>query len=132
MSEYIFDFSEAIEFDRTPVPAGIYKSIVDTSFASDLKESVNGNRYFTLAFDIIDGEYEGRKLFTNCMLTGKGAGFTKAILKNLGYYDNSQGSRVKFNINELHGIGCDVKVKIGKHYTTGEPQNDVITVTLSA
>ena len=130
MPEYIFDFSEAVEFDRTPIPAGIYNAVVDTSFSSELKESRAGNRYFSLAFDIIDGEYEGRKVFTNCMLTGKGAGFTKALLKNLGYYDNSQGSRVKFNINELQGIACTVKVKVGPDQN-GDPRNEVVTVALA-
>lgn len=130
MAEYIFDFSEAVEFDRSPIPAGVYNAIVDTSFSNDLKESAKGNRYFVLAFDIIDGEYEGRKVFTTCMLTGRGAGFTKALLKNLGYYDNSQGARVKFNVNELQGLACVIKVKVGNDQN-GEPRNEVVTVNLA-
>lgn len=130
MPRVIFDFTEAKEFSRDPVPSGTYKATIDASFAREVRTGRDkGTPYVTLGFSIVEPEeYAGRMVFNNYMLAGPGAGNTKALLRSLGLYDDSAGNMFQFNTDELHGYEVMVRVK-ERALDDGTIVNDVVAVT---
>lgn len=130
MPKVIFDFTEAVEFSREPVPAGIYRCEIDATFAREIKTGrAKGTPYVSLGFRVINPEeFEGRVIFNNYMLAGPGAGSTKALLKSLGLYAESDGNMFQFNTDELHGYEVMVRAK-ERALDDGTIVNDVTAVT---
>lgn len=130
MPRVIFDFTEAKEFSRDPVPSGLYKATIDATYARDIKKGKDkGTPYVTLGFVIVEpAEYEGRVVFNNYMLAGPGAGNSKALLRSLGFYAESDGNMFQFNTDELHGYEVMVRVR-ERALNDGTVVNDVVAVT---
>jgi hypothetical protein len=127
--DIIFDFSEAKVFDRTPVPAGIYRATIDASYAKEVRYGrQKGTPYVTLGFVVSSPEeYSGKVLFNNYMIAGPGAGASRNLLEALGYYSEEYGQQIRFNPNVLHGIEVEVRVR---ETTTnnGDPANEITGV----
>jgi hypothetical protein len=77
--EVLIDLSEADTFD--PFTAVVPVVIVTAEMKTG-KDS--GKPYIKLRLKVTSGEYEGRVLFTNLNLTGKGAGFAMKDLEKFG------------------------------------------------
>lgn len=129
MARVIFDFTEAKEFDRTPIPAGVYKATIDATYAQEVKFGKEKNTpYVSLGFVITEPEeYAGRVVFNNYMLAGPGSGNTRALLRTLGLYDEGQGNMFQFDTNTLHGYEVTIKVRI-RTLNDGTEVNDITLV----
>lgn len=132
MSKVVFDFTEAKEIDRTPVPPGVYIATIDATYAQEVKTGrEKGTPYVTLGFVIVDPEeYRGKVLFNNYMLAGPGSGNARQLLRNLGFYDDSYGNMFTFNTNELHGI--EVKIRVRERTLPDGEKGNEITLVLPA
>lgn len=102
------DFSEAMEFDSTPVPTGVYKARIT---GVEPKQSAAGNSYLNWKLSIFGAEGEfakqnNRILFYRTMIDGKASGFLRDFLK-------AAGSEVK------KGEGFDPEALLGKEIEIG-------------
>jgi hypothetical protein len=130
MPKVILDFTEAVEINRDPVPAGVYRATIDATYAKEIKTGkAKGTPYVSLGFSIVSPEeYAGRMVFNNYMLAGPGAGNTKSLLRVLGLYADSDGNMFQVNTDELHGYEVIVRVK-ERALDDGTIVNDVVAVT---
>ena len=129
MTKVILDFTEAKEFDRTPVPAGVYSADIDASYAQEVKYGkAKGTPYISLGYVITAPEEQaGRVVFGNYMLSGPGAGNTRQLLRVLGMYDDEAGNLMQFDVNSLHGHSVVIKVKM-RVLGDGTEANDIAAV----
>ncbi len=130
MPKIIVDFTEAVEFDRTPVPAGNYCATIDASFAEEVKQGQEKKTpYITLGFRITKPEdYAGKLVFSNYMLAGKGSGGLKKLLYNLNFYTGDEDAGPKlFDTSTLHGIDVNIRVRM-RTTVSGEEANEVVLV----
>ncbi|MGD9643994.1 MAG: hypothetical protein AB7V08_14850 [Elusimicrobiales bacterium] len=116
MAKVILDFTEARQFDNTPLPPGFYNAVIDATPAEEIRVSRDsGTPYFTLAFEITDPEeYRGRRVFANFMISGPGAGITQRMLANLGLWSEEMGLQPEFDTRVLHGIAVRIRVRENK------------------
>lgn len=130
MAQVVFDFTEAVEIDRTPVPPGVYLATIDATYAEEVKVAKNekATPYVTLGFSIVEPEeYKGRMIFANYMLAGKGAGNSKQLLRNLGLYKDEDGNQFVFDTKMLHGYLVKIRVRL-RTLPDGSQGNDVVHV----
>lgn len=129
MAEVVFDFTEAKEIDRTPVPPGVYIATIDASYAEEIKIGrEKGTPYISLAFVIQEPEeYRGKHIFSNYMLAGPGSGNARQLLRNLGFYDDAEGNLKAFDTKSLHGYEVKIRVR-ERRLPDGEIGNDVVLV----
>lgn len=95
--EVDIDLSESVSYEAftAKVPVEIVK-------ATKLVGKDSGKPYVKLQLRIFEGEYEGRVVFTNLNLTGKGAGFGADKLKAFGYVIDPD--RPKLRLKALLGL----------------------------
>lgn len=99
----IADFSEAQSYEN--LPAGNYTAVIDTSDANELKVYQNsGAPYFTLKFNVTEGDYEGRTIFNNYVLKGKAAGITRTMLRTVGIAVDPKATMIEIDTNDLEGV----------------------------
>ncbi len=129
MAKVIFDFTEVVEFDTTPLPPGWYNAVIDATPAEEIRESrETGTLYITLAFEITEPEeYRGRRVFSNYMISGRGAGITRRMLESLGFWTEDMGLQMEFDTRVLHGIAVRIRVRERKR-PDGTVTNDVTQV----
>ena len=116
------DLSNIEEMSFEVLPKGTYDVIVDEA---EYKISQSGgNPMIALTFKIEEGEYEGRKLFSNIVFSPKAMPFAKRDIARLGLNHLLEGP---FNpeeaASEFIGQTCRVRVAIEKY--EGEDQNRV-------
>lgn len=104
------------------LPKGVYPFVVSSA---EYKLSQAGNRMFSLQLEVEDGDYAGRKLFTNITFSQKALGMAKLTLKALGasYYDATDFVPSQETANELVGLRGRAQVAIEKY--EGEDTNRV-------
>lgn len=125
MARIILDFTEAMEFDNTPVPPGIYTATIDASTAQEIKVSKEkGTPYITLRYVITSPpEFAGRSVFTNYMIAGKGSSILRNMLSKLGLYSHDMGDQVSFDTNMLNGYAVKIQVRT-RTRPDGTPVNE--------
>jgi hypothetical protein len=103
------NMQEAVSFE--PVPDANYECEI-TEFQA-VKKAGTGTTYVPVVLTIRDdGEYEGRKLFMNLMLGGKGAGITKDFLSKAGVeYEDSSDGGLEFDTDDAIGQRVGVVTK---------------------
>jgi hypothetical protein len=108
------------------VPAGWYNVRVDES---DMKPTKDGSgAYLQLRFDIIDGQFIGRKLFARFNLKNSSQQAVEIAFKQLSAVAHAVNVLRIGNSQELHGIPLKVKVKVRKDSTGQyEDSNDIIS-----
>lgn len=120
--------SEGRSFD--PIPAGEYHvKITDVELKECGENSKNpGKPYWGLEFTVQEGEYEDRKVWTNCMLFSPALYTLSQLMKSLGH-NITEGSFELPDGEDLIGRDVVIIVKIqGKRVVNGteyEPRNDV-------
>lgn len=129
MSKVILDFTEAKEFDKTPIPPGVYQAQIDASYAQEIRfGKAKGTPYISLGFVVTEpADFAGRVVFSNYMLAGPGAGNTRQLLRTLGLYNDDSGNMLQFDTNMLHGYDVTVKVKL-RALDDGSEVNDIAVV----
>lgn len=112
------NFDEAVEVASEPMPVGAYNARIT---ALEQKTSQAGNAYLKAKFTVFGAEGELQKynnwpIFGNFMLSGKGAGNTKMLLKAIF------GEEIPASIQseDLMGKEVVVSIKYEKDQATGE------------
>lgn len=79
MPDFAVDFSNVEDFE--PLPVDLYE--VEVKEVSLKNSQSKGEPMLAIQLEVLDGEYQGRKIFTNLMLAGAGMGITKQAFKAL-------------------------------------------------
>jgi len=119
-----FSSEEAASEARKPIPRGEYHvKITDIELKESQSEKNFGKPYWGMEFTIQDGEYSGKKVWTNCMLFN-GALYTfSQLMKALGY-DVSAGEFEVPDPEDLIGQDVIVRVTIRPERTVGDKTYD--------
>jgi hypothetical protein len=117
--------------DFSPLPAGTYAGIIT---ASEMKPTKDGTgTMLVLTIDVVDGEYQGRKIFERLNLRNKNPQAEEIAEKTLGEITRACGKTIIKDSDELHNkrFMMVVEVEQGKPYqkdgmtVEGKPQNRV-------
>jgi len=111
MSEFTVDFSQVQDYEI--LPEGVYEIEVTEARVTKSKA---GDAMLALKVAVLDGEYEGRALYPNLMLVGRGLGITKAAFTAMGLPGG------KMDIDDL--IGATSTVRITQHVYKVEDGGD--------
>lgn len=107
------------------VPAGWYNVMMDES---DLKPTKDGaGTYLQARFNVMDGQYRGRKLFARLNIRNSNAQAQEIALRQLSAIGHAVGVLHIQDSQQLHGLPLKVKVKIRKGDDNYEDQNEIIS-----
>lgn len=127
----------ALNFDATQVapdtgfdalPAGWYNVAIDHSESKPTKDADAQNPwyYVELRFNILDGQYQGRKFFSRLNLRNKSQEAMEIAYKQLSAICHAVGVMSVQDTSQLHGLPMKVKVNIRKDATGQyDDQNDI-------
>lgn len=87
------------------------------------KSQSSGNRMVAIEYEILGGEYAGKKLFDNAVLEGKGSQFGVWRLKQLAFAGGVPYSDLADAIRE-QDLSLLLGVEIENAQVTQEPRND--------
>ena len=109
------------EFD--PIPAGKYLAVITDSDMRDTRAGTG--RYLQLEFEIIDGEYTGRKLWARLNIENQNAEAVRMARSDLSAICRSVNVLMPNDSTELHNIPLVIKVHCRKDKNSGEIVNDI-------
>lgn len=123
----------SLNFDATTVqpdtgfellPAGWYNAMIDES---DIRPTNNGaGAYLQLRFSVIDGQYQGRKVFTRLNIRNANQTAQDIAYKQLSAIAHSVGVLQVQDSSQLHGIPLKIRVRIRKDPSGQyEDQNEI-------
>jgi hypothetical protein len=96
-----------------PIPDAWYIAMIDESEIKPTKDSATtGGAYLNLRFNILDGEYKGRKLFSRFNIRNANPTAQEIGYKQLSAVAHAVGVLMVQDSQLLHGIPLKVKVKI--------------------
>jgi hypothetical protein len=106
-----------------PIPAGKYlAAIID----SKVKPTKSGNgEYLEFTFQILEGEYKGRQLWSRLNLDNPNAQTVKIARAELSAICRAVGVMAPNDSVELHNLPMIVTVRCKKRADTGEIVNEV-------
>jgi hypothetical protein len=120
-----FDYNRDAEPQESydPIPSGEYVAqVVD----SDIKDTKNGTgKYIKLTWEIIDGEYTGRKLFENYNIINSNPQAVEIGERQWAAVQAACGKYAVTDTEEVHAIPCFVKVGIRPAQGNYGPQNSI-------
>ena len=109
--------------DFEPIPAGKYLAIITDS---EMKPTKNGNgSYLELTFQIVDGAYKGRLLWSRLNLDNPNALAVQIARGELSAICRAVGVMQPKDSLELHNLPLLVTVKCKKREDTGDIVNEV-------
>ena len=94
------------------IPAGWYKALIDHSVKKPQRNGVG--HYLQLRFEIIDGQYRGRKVFTRLTVASHDRHAKALGLKRLDAIRRAVGAPESSPSEQLHGVPLSIKVKVRK------------------
>jgi len=106
-----------------PIPTGEYPAAIVESEMKPVK-SGNGN-YMKLTFQIIEGEFKGRKLWDQLCLQHTNAVTVEIAQRKLSAICHAVGVMKPRDSVELHNLPLMVKVACKKREDTGEIGNEI-------
>jgi len=109
--------------DFEAIPAGKYLAVVTDSTMRPTK-SGNGS-FLELTFEIVEGEYKGRKLWSRLNLDNPNAVAVKIAQGELSALCRAVGVLTPHDSVELHGIPITITVKCRNRTDTDEIVNEV-------
>jgi hypothetical protein len=112
-----------------PIPAGQYLAMI---VASEEKTSKHGNKFLSLEFEVIDGPYKGRKLWTNLNLSHPNPETVKFARAELSEICKAVGVLKPQDSVQLHNLPMLINVKCANRKDTGELQNRIKGYALKA
>ena len=123
----------SLNFDATTVqpdtgfellPAGWYNAIIDESAINPTKDGVGA--YWQLRFSVIDGQYQGRKVFARLNIRNANQTAQEIAYKQLSAIAHSVGVLQVQDSSQLHGIPLKIRVRIRKDPSGQyEDQNEI-------
>jgi len=100
MTTFVVDFTQVEDFE--PLPVDLYELEIKEV---QLKQSkTKGEPMLGIKLEVIAGEFEGRSIFTNLMLAGRGLGITKQAFKAL------QIPGGELDVEDLIGATCTARL----------------------
>jgi hypothetical protein len=113
MVEFAFDASNITpDAGYDIVPAGWYNVILEESEMKPTKDGMGA--YLNFRFDIVDGQYKGRKLFHRFNVKNANAQAQEIAFKQLSAVGHAVGVLQINNTEMLHNRPLKVKVKVKK------------------
>ena len=123
----------SLNFDATTVqpdtgfellPAGWYNAMIDESTINPTKDGVG--EYLQLRFSVIDGQYQGRKVFARLNIRNANQTAQEIAYKQLSAIAHSVGVLQVQDSSQLHGIPLKIRVRIRKDPSGQyEDQNEI-------
>lgn len=107
----------------TPIPAGKYLAIITEDEMKDTKRG--DGRYLKLTFEIIEGEYNGRKLWAQLNLENPNPEAVKIARGDLSAICRAVGVMRLQDSVELHNLPLVINVRCKKNRETDEMQNEI-------
>lgn len=115
------DVDPATDFE--PIPTGKYLAVITES---EMKSTKSGNgAYLELVFQVIEGEYKGRNLWTRLNLDNPNAITVKIAQGELSAICRAVGVMQPKDSCELHNLPLLVTVKCRKREDNGEMTNEI-------
>lgn len=109
--------------DFTPIPPGKYAAMI---VESDLKPNKAGTGHFLeLVWEIIDGEYEGRKVWSRLNLDNPTEKAVEIARSELSSICHALDKLVIADSSELHDKPCYISVKIDQGKGDFGPSNKI-------
>jgi hypothetical protein len=109
--------------DYAPIPAGNYLAVITES---EMKPTKSGTgSYLQLTFEIIDGPYKGRRLWSRLNLDNPNTVAVQIAKAELASICRAVGVLTPNDSIELHDIPLVVHVRCRKRPDTGELTNDI-------
>ena len=106
-----------------PIPAGKYIAVITDS---EMKETRAGTgRYLQLEFEITDGEYTGRKLWSRLNIENQNAEAVRMARADLSAICRAVNVLTPNDSADLHNLPLVIKVHCRKDKNTGEITNDI-------
>ena len=125
MATLNFD-ANAIQPDTSfePIPAGWYNAIIDES---EMKPTRDGSgAYLALRFNIIDGQYAGRKVFTRLNLRNQNPVAQDIAQKQLSSICHAVNVLNVQDSSQLHALPMQIRVKVTNDPTGQyDPSNEI-------
>jgi len=105
-----------------PIPSGYYKvNITDVELRESKSEKNAGKPYYAIEHTVAEGDYEGRKVYSNVMLWAGAAYSLNQLLNGLGI--STQAGEVEVpEPEELLGEELMAKVKISPKRVVKDPK----------
>ncbi len=113
---------EPVDASFEPIPAGKYLAVIRDS---QEKTSQKGHTYLSLEFEVLDGEYRGRKVWANLNLNHPDADVVKYARAELAEICKTVGVLKPTDSVQLHNLPLVITVKVVARKDTGELQNRV-------
>jgi hypothetical protein len=111
----------ASSFD--PIPTGKYVAVITES---EMKPTKSGTgHYLELTFDILDGQYKGRKVWARLNLDNPNAQAVQIARGELSAICRAVGVMQPQDSIELHNLPLSIKVACKKRDDTGEITNEI-------
>ena len=109
--------------DFSPVPKGDYQGI---AIESEMKSTKAGTgNYLSIVWELIDDEYQGRKLFSNINLDNPNPKAVEIAQRELSSICRATGVLRPKDSEELHNIPVMLKVGVEKRKDTEEFSNRI-------
>src|SRR5262245_56920919 len=106
-----------------PLPAGAYTAVITES---DMKPNKAGTgRYLQLTFEILEGEYKGRKLWARLNLENPNAQAVQIAKAELSAVCRAASVLAPNDSVELHNLPLTITVRCRKRDDTGEITNEI-------
>lgn len=109
--------------DFSPIPAGEYPAVITES---EIKATKSGDgQYLKLKIEIIEGEYQGRLIFTNLNLWNQNPKAAEIARRELATIAAATGKTGAQDSAEFHNIPMIVKVSVEPGSGEYGPQNRI-------
>lgn len=106
-----------------PVPSDWYKAVADQS---EIKPTKNGDgAYLSVRFTIIEGPFQGRKVFTNFNLKNPNPQAVEIGYAQLSAFAHAVNVLNVGDSQELHNLPLKIKVKVREARDGYEAQNEI-------
>lgn len=106
-----------------PIPAGKYSAVI---IDSEMKPTKNGNgQYLELTFEVIDGEYKGRKVWSRLNLDNPNAQAVQIARGDLSAICRAVNVIQPRDSVELHNLPLVITVRCRKNPENGDISNDI-------
>lgn len=124
MAEYIFNANEVQPTTGfEPIPAGKYVAVINDDIMKDTRSGTG--RYLQLEFEIIEGEYRGRKLWARLNLENPNAQAVQIARSELSAICRAVNVMQLRDTVELHNMPLVISVRCKKNRETDEMQNEI-------
>lgn len=118
-----FDATTVVPQSYEPLPVGIYNAIITES---EWGQTRSGNgRFLKITFQVYDGEYKGRMVFTRLNLENPNTQTVEIARQQLSAICRAVNILRPNDSCELHNLPLSIKVVLRKNDSTGEVYNEI-------